>query len=114
MAMNVSGPPWVVSIPPVSGGGRTSAVASSRSALAADSGATLELAAGITYTLDSAVALPAGVTLMGPASGSPAVLAVTGTATINGATTSLQIGAGQAFTAVPRASNAAAFVVRGA
>lgn len=95
---------------PVDGAG--SAVASSRTALAADSGAMLELAASVTYTLSDAVALPGGVTLMGPASGTAAI-AVTGSATINGGTTSVTISAGQVYVALPRATNAAAFVVKG-
>jgi len=96
----------------VSGGGSTTAVASSRASLAADSGATLELANGITYTLDSAVPLAAGVTLVGPATGS-ATLAVTGSATMNGGTTSITISAGQVYSAIPRASSASAYLVKG-
>lgn len=93
----------------VSGAGN---VASSRAALAADSGATLELANGVTYTLTDAVALPAGVVLMGPASGS-ATIAVTGAATINGGTSSVTVAAGSVYSAIPRATSAAAFVVKG-
>lgn len=87
-------------------------VASSRTALASDNGGTFELANGVTYTLDSAVALPAGVILIGPASGS-ATIAVAGSATINGGTTSVTVSAGQAYTALPRATSAASFVVKG-
>lgn len=87
-------------------------VASSRTALASDNGGTFELASGVTYTLDSAVPLPAGVILIGPASGS-ATIAVAGSATINGGTTSVTVSAGQAYTAIPRATSAAAYVVKG-
>jgi hypothetical protein len=88
------------------------AIATSRTAVAADNGVTLELASGVTYTLSDAVPLPAGVTLLGPATGT-ATIAVTGTATINAATASIVMTAGQAYSAVPRPSNAAAFVVKG-
>jgi len=93
-------------------GTATTAVASSRTALAADNSATLELASGVTYTMSNAVALPNGVTLMGPASGS-ATIAVTGSATINGGTTAITVAANTAYTALPRAGSPAAFVVRG-
>lgn len=93
----------------VSGAGN---LATSRAALAADNGATLELANGVTYTLTDAVALPAGVIWIGPASGS-AVVAVTGSATINGGTTSITIAAGEVYSGLPRATNPAAFVVKG-
>lgn len=93
----------------VSGGGN---IASSRAALVTDNGGTWELANGGTYTLTDAVALSAGVTLMGPASGT-ATIAVTGSATINGGTSSVTISAGQCYACIPRPSNAAAFVVKG-
>ena len=81
-----------------------------RAALASDNGGTLELSASVTYTLTDAVALPAGVAFQGPASGS-ATIAVTGAATANGGTTSVTVPAGKMATAIPRASNAAAFLV---
>lgn len=93
----------------VSGDGN---VASSRAALAADNGATLELSNGVTYTLTDAVPLPAGVVLMGPASGS-ATIAVTGTATINGGTSSVTVAAGSVYSALPRATSPSAYVVKG-
>jgi hypothetical protein len=92
--------------------GPSISVGTSRTALASDNGGTLDLANGVTYTLSDAVPLPAGVTLLGPATGT-ATIAVTGTATINAATASIVMTAGQAYSAVPRPSNAAAFVVKG-
>jgi hypothetical protein len=86
-------------------------VATSRTALASDNGATLELAAGITYTLSDAVPLPAGVAFQGPASGTAPTIAVTGSATTNGATSAITVPAGKMATAIPRASNPAAFLV---
>lgn len=91
--------------------GASNSVSSSRTALASDNGATLELENGITYTLDSAVPLPAGVILVGPASGS-ALLAVAGTATTNAATASITVSAGQIATAIPRASSSSAYIVK--
>lgn len=86
-------------------------VATSRTALASDNGLTLELASGITYTLSDAVALPAGVAFQGPASGSAATIAVTGSATTNGATSGISVPVGKMATAIPRASAPAAFLV---
>jgi len=87
-------------------------IATSRAALATDSGGTWELANGVTYTLTDAAALPAGVTLVGPVTGS-ATISCTGTATINNATSSVTVSAGQVYAAIPRASSAVAFVVQG-
>lgn len=92
--------------------GGTSSVAGSRSALASDNGTTLELASGVTYTLTNAVSMPAGVVLLGPASGS-ATIACTGSATINGATSSITVSAGQVYSAIPRATSTSAYVVKG-
>ena len=85
-------------------------VTTSRTALASDNGGTLELSASVVYTLTDAVALPAGVGFQGPTSGS-AILRVGGAATTNGATADITIPAGKMATAVPRASNPAAFIV---
>jgi hypothetical protein len=88
-------------------------VSASRTAVSiTDNAATLELASGVTYTLSDAVALPQGVNILGPASGS-ATIAATGSATINGGTTAISVGAGAVFTALPRAGAPAAFVVKG-
>lgn len=87
-------------------------LAESRPALASDSGATLELSAGVTYTLTDAVSLPAGVVLIGPASGT-ATIACTGSATINGATSSITVSAGQVYSVIPRASVASAYIAKG-
>ncbi len=97
---------------PLPVGSATTAIAASRTALTADNSATLELASGVTYSLSNAVALPHGVTLMGPASGT-AIIAVTGSATINGGTSSITVAANTAYTVLPRAGAPAAFVVRG-
>lgn len=104
--MPVSGPPWVVSL------GWGSQVTTSRTALPYDNRQTLELADGVTYTLSDGVALPEGVTLMGPASGT-ATIAVSGSATTNGATADITISAGEVYVALPRVSAPAAFVVKG-
>lgn len=84
----------------------------SREAIPVDSGATLELSAGVTYTLTSSVLLPDGVILVGPASGT-ATIAVANSATINGGTSAVTITAGQVWAAIPRKSNPAAFVAKG-
>jgi len=107
MTITLNGP--AVGQASVSGGG---VIATSRAALETDSGGTWELADGVTYTLTDAVALPAGVTLVGPVTGS-ATIACTGTATINNATSSVTVSAGQVYAAIPRASSAVAFVVKG-
>lgn len=77
-----------------------------------DNGATLELAAGVTYTLADTASLPAGVVLLGPVSGT-ATIAVSGAATINGATTSISVNAGQVYSIIQRKSNPAAFLAKG-
>lgn len=95
--------------PSVSGGGI--AVGASRTALVSDNGATLELSASVTYTLTNEVALPAGVAFQGPVTGS-ATIAVTGTATFaGGSTTPITVAAGKMATAIPRTSNQAIFLV---
>jgi hypothetical protein len=100
----------------VSGGGNSGPavlVSASRLLTADDDGAPLELVSGVTVTYDGATAIPAGVVLLGPPTGT-ATLAVSGTGTINGGTLSVSIPAGGAFTAMPRASDSAALIVRGA
>lgn len=91
--------------------GITTLISTSRTALATDDDQTFELAADVTYTLSDTIKLPAGVILIGPASGT-ATLAVTGSATTNGATSAITIAAGEVLAAVPRASNTSAFVVK--
>ena len=86
-------------------------VSASRTALASDNGQTLELAAGVTYTLSDAVALPAGVAFQGPVSGTAPTIAVTGSATTNGLTAAITVPVGKMATAIPRKSAPAAFLV---
>lgn len=87
-------------------------VSVSRNALPADNGATLELVADVTYTIPDTALLSTGVALIGPVTGT-ATLAVSGTATLNGATTSITISAGQIVSAIPRVSSPNDYIVKG-
>ena len=87
-------------------------VSTSRTALATDSGTTLGLQSGVTYTLSDAVSLPAGVTLMGPSSGT-ATIAVTGAASMNGSTTAITISAYQVYAVLPGPVTPSSFRVKG-
>jgi hypothetical protein len=85
-------------------------VTASRTAEAGDSGALLELASGVTYTIGADAALGGGVSLAGPVTGS-ATLAAAGGVTLNGSTGSVSIPAGKLAAAVPRVSAPTAYLV---
>jgi hypothetical protein len=75
-------------------------IATSRSALASDSGATLGLPSGSTYTIADASLIAAGVILQGTSSGG-GTIAVGGSVTINGGTASISLTARQVAVLLP-------------
>ncbi len=75
-------------------------IAANRNALASDSGSTFGLASGITYTLTDPALIPAGVILQGNAAGG-GTIAVSGSATINGATIATILSARQVAVVLP-------------
>ncbi|HEY8879208.1 MAG TPA: hypothetical protein VIN03_16690 [Roseateles sp.] len=112
---SVNGGPSVAASPNVvitsaPNSGSSFLLSASRSADIGDNGGVFELASGVTYTLTNVAPLPAGLTLIGPASGT-ATLAVSGSATLNGDTASILLGAGQIYRVTARASNPSAYLM---
>lgn len=92
----------------VSGGG---VIATSRAALETDSGGTFGLRTGATYTLSDTSLIPAGVILTAGASGG-GTLAVGGSVTINGGTSSITLTARQVAVVLPTDGSATDLTVK--